>query len=139
MVVAVFDSSSHPWLCATMDDAECQLYHHGALSDGYARDAIFRVLASPSRPLPLRAPSWDSALASSQVGRQEAKRRRVTELLTTKDRMAREYLVAKRLSTDPGAGRNWAQTWARENIRIGAAAPAQKQIFCAVCDGAQNV
>ena len=120
------------------DSAGIELYHHSVYSDAYAGDAIFRALARPVSTRPGRTPSWDAALALSHGRREVPKRRRISDLLTTQDRIAREYLVTRRLSTDIIVGRNWAQTWARENIRIGAAAPAQKQIFCALCDGVQQ-
>lgn len=75
---------------------------------------MFRALARPVCTVLVRAPSWDAALALSHGEREVVKRRRVSQLLTTQDRIAREYLVAKRLSNDPSVGRNWAQTWARE-------------------------
>ena len=96
------------------DEAQIELYHHSEFSDAYAGDAIFRALARPVRTQPERTPSWDAALALSQGRREVAIRRRVSELLTTLDRIAREYLVARRMSRDPTVGRNWAQTWARE-------------------------
>ena len=96
------------------DLAEVEFYHHSVYSDEYAGDAIFRALARPAGTLPVRTPPWDVALALSHGQREGAKRRRMSDLLTTKDRIAREYLVAKRLSTQsPGRG-NWAQTWARK-------------------------
>ena len=96
------------------DEAEIELYHHSMYSDAYAGDAIFRALARPASTLTERTPSWDAALALSHGHQEVAKRRRVSDLLTTQNRIAREYLVARRLSTDPRVGRNWAQTWARE-------------------------
>ena len=96
------------------DEAELGLYHHSVHSDAYAGDALFRALARPARTMPMRTPSWNVALALSHGQREVVKRRRMSDLITTQDRIAREYLVAKRLSTDPTVGRNWAQTWARE-------------------------
>ena len=106
---------------ATDDETDIELYHHSVYSDAYTGDAIFRALAPPAvargmaSTLRERTPSWDAALALSH-GRREVvpKRRRVSDLLTTQDRHAREYMVAGRLSTDPSVKRNWAQTWARE-------------------------
>ena len=96
------------------DEAEIELYHHSVHSDAYAADAMFRTLARPVSVVPMRTPSWTAALALSHGQQEIVKRRRFSDLITTQDRIAREYLVAKRLSTDPTVGRNWAQTWARE-------------------------
>jgi hypothetical protein len=96
------------------DEAEMELFHHSVHSDAFAGDAMFRALSRPCSTMPTRPPSWDAVLALSHGQRQVAKRRRKSDLITTQDRIAREYLVAKRLSADPTVGRNWAQTWARE-------------------------
>ena len=96
------------------DEADVEFYHHSEYSDAYAGDAIFRVLARPASTVANRTPSWTSALALSHGGWEVVKKRRMSDLLTTQGRIAREYLVAKRLSTDPSVNRNWAQTWARE-------------------------
>ena len=110
-------ASSHGRL-ATMassddDEAEIELYHHSEYSDAYAVHAIFRALARPASSLLERTLSWDASLALSQGRLEVRKWRRFSELLSVKDRIAREYLVARRLSADPTVGRIWAQTWAR--------------------------
>ena len=59
-------------------------------------------------------PSWDTVLALSHVKRRAVKRRHSNDLVTTQDRIGREFLVTRRLSSSEGCGRNWASSWALE-------------------------
>ena len=94
------------------DDVEAESYHYSALSDAFARDAIYRALARPasSHARPQEIPSWDNTLVASHAENRAVKRCRSSELDKTQERIVRELLNARRLQP----GRNWAQSWARE-------------------------
>ena len=115
------------------DLAEVEFYHHSVYSDEYAGDAIFRALARPAGTLPVRTPPWDVALALSHGQREGAKRRRMSDLLTTKDRIAREYSTWWRSGCrhSPLAGGIGRRLGHENNIRRDATAAQQRQVFCA--------
>ena len=83
---------------------EIELYHHAEQSDAFASDALYRALvpaAESSATTGRRqgeSPSWDNVLALSHAQRCAFKRRRQSELVSTQDRIAREFLVARRLA-----------------------------------------
>ena len=101
-------------------DGEIELYHHAEQSDAFAGDALYRALvpAAESRAATGRrqgeSPSWDNVLALSHAQRCAFKRRRQSELVSTQDRIAREFLVARRLASKSNGHRSWAQSWLRE-------------------------
>ena len=93
-------------------------YQHAVQSDAFASDALYRALVPVAESRATRGhrqgatPTWDNMLALSHAQRSAFKRRRRSDVVSTQERIAREFLVARRLASD--GHRNWAQSWLRE-------------------------
>ena len=117
-VFCVAPAVSHGRPMPSEFEDEIELYHHAEQSDAFASDALYRALvpAAESRATTGRrqgeSPSWDNVLALSHAQRCADQRHRRSELVSTQDRIAREFLVAKRLLSQEH--RKWALSWARE-------------------------
>ena len=107
-------------LVAEADDQsgqeETDIFLHGE-SNTAAGDALFRALAprNSSRrqsPEDFGGASLALMLASSQAKNVASNRQRQSTMLSVKEDLGRQYLVARRLAGDR---RDWAQAWAREH------------------------
>ena len=121
---------------------EVELYHHAEQSDAFASDALYRALvpAAGSRATTGRrqgeSPSWDNVLALSHAQRCASQLRRQSELVSTQDRIAREFLVARRLLSNDH--RQWARSWAREANPDRCVDRAAERIFYERCGDGRN-
>ena len=124
---------------AAEESVEPELYHHSTLSDAFAGDALYRALAKPALAWAApgawleKTPSWDTVLALSHARRHAVKWRRCSELVNTQDRIGREFLVVRQLSSWGNVGRSWALRAGLEKDTLNAA--RTNTLWMAFCAG----